>query len=129
MASEIVQETIRTVIQNVQNAKNISDDIIVYGKSQQEHDQALDAVMQALQRNGLTVNKDKCEFNKTKITSFGVVFSKDGISPDPKKVQSVKDAAPLTNISELRSFLGRTNYSSRFVKNYASICEPIHYVD
>ncbi|VDI83276.1 Hypothetical predicted protein [Mytilus galloprovincialis] len=55
-ASEIFQETIRCVIQNVQNAKNISDDIIIYGKSQEEHDEALNDTLQALQRNGLTVN-------------------------------------------------------------------------
>lgn len=78
-----------------------SVDIIVYGKTQQEHDKALDETMQALERNGLTVYKDKCEFNKSKITFFGIVFSKEGISPDPKKVQSVKDAQPPTNVSEM----------------------------
>jgi hypothetical protein len=102
-----------------------SDDIIVYGKSQKEHDSALEATLQALQRSGLTVNKNKCELNKDKITFFGVVFSKDGISPDPKKVQAVKDAVPPTNVSELRSFLGMTNYSSRFIPHYASITEPL----
>jgi hypothetical protein len=54
--------------------------------SQEEHDQALSDTLQALQRNGLTVNKDKCEFNKSKVTFFGVVFSTEGISPDPNKV-------------------------------------------
>ncbi|VDI49213.1 Hypothetical predicted protein [Mytilus galloprovincialis] len=124
-ASEIFQETIRCVIQNVQNAKNISDDIIIYGKSQEEHDEALNDTLQALQRNGLTVNKAKCEFNKSKVTFFGVVFSKEGISPDPSKVKAVKDATPPTTVPELRSFLGMTNYSSRFIRNYASICEPL----
>ncbi|CAC5425645.1 unnamed protein product [Mytilus coruscus] len=104
-ASEIFQETIRS--------------------SQEEHDQALDDILQALQRNGLTVNKDKCEFNKNKVTFFGVVFSKAGISPDPKKVQAVKDAEAPTTVPELRSFLGMTNYSSRFIRHYASICEPL----
>ena len=69
--------------------------------------------------------KEKCEFNKTQITFFGVVFSKNGISPDPKKVQAIKEAAKPANQSELRSFLGMTNYSSRFIPDYASICEPL----
>ncbi|CAC5425652.1 unnamed protein product [Mytilus coruscus] len=68
---------------------------------------------------------DKCEFNKNKVTFFGVVFSKAGISPDPKKVQAVKDAEAPTTVPELRSFLGMTNYSSRFIRHYASICEPL----
>lgn len=66
------------------NAKNISDDIIVYGKTQQEHDEALGATMKALEQNGLTVNKVKCEFNRNRIAFFGIVFSKEGISADPK---------------------------------------------
>ncbi len=77
-ASEIFQETVRCVIQNVANVKNISDDIIVYGKTQGEHDEALNALMKALERNGLTINKKnkkKCEVNKIKITFFGIVFS------------------------------------------------------
>ncbi|XP_056022138.1 uncharacterized protein LOC130055014 [Ostrea edulis] len=124
-ASEIFQETIRCIIQNVKNAKNISDDIIVYGKTQQQHDSALEATLQALQKSGLTVNRGKCELNKDKLTFFGVVFSKDGISPDPRKVQAVKDTAPPANVAELRSFLGMTNYSSRFIPHYASITEPL----
>ena len=85
----------------------------------------LNNTLQALQRNGLTVNKDKCEFNKSKVTFFGVVFSKEGIAPDPNKVQAIKDAEPPTTVSELHSLLGMTNYSSRFIRNYASICEPL----
>ena len=89
------------------------------------HDPAINDTLQALQRNGLTVNKDKCEFNKSKVTFFGVVFSKEGISPDPNRVQAIKDAEIPTTVSELRSFLGMTNYSSLFIRNYASICEPL----
>ncbi|KAK3084740.1 hypothetical protein FSP39_018188 [Pinctada imbricata] len=124
-ASEIFQETIRSVIRDVQGAKNLSDDIIIYGKTQKDHDRSLEAVFQALQESGLTLNKEKCEFNKSEIEFFGVVFSKDGISPDPKKVRAIKEAAPPTNSSELRSFLGMTNYSARFIPDYATICEPL----
>ncbi|XP_062585044.1 uncharacterized protein K02A2.6-like [Saccostrea cucullata] len=90
-----------------------------------EHDSALEATLQALQKSGLTVNSNKCELNKDKITFFGIVFSKDGISPDPRKVKAVKESIPPTNVAELRSFLGMTNYSSRFIPHYATITEPL----
>ncbi|KAK3108827.1 hypothetical protein FSP39_016677 [Pinctada imbricata] len=124
-ASEIFQETIRKSIRRVQNAKNLSDDIIVYGKTQAEHDAALHETFEALQRNGLTVNLKKCEFNKEKISFFGVVFQKEGISPDPAKVDAIHKATQPQNVQELRSFLGMTNYSARFIEHYATICEPL----
>lgn len=124
-ASEIFQETIKNVIQDIDNVKNISDDILVYGKNQREHDIALEKVFDRLNEKGLTVNKQKCELNKTKITFFGVVFGEDGVSPDPTKVSAIKEASIPENINELRSFLGMTSYCSRFIPDYATVCEPL----
>lgn len=124
-ASEIFQEVIRNVISGIPGVKNISDDIIIYGKSQAEHDKALDATFKRLLENGLTLNLEKCEFNKDQVVFFGVTFSKEGISPDPKKVTAIKDMSPPKNVPELRSFLGMTTYSSRFIQNYATLCEPL----
>lgn len=74
------------MIADIPGAKNISDDIVVYGKNQSEHDQALDQTLQRLHQSGLTVNPQKCEFNKPSIEFFGHIFSKDGIAPAPNKV-------------------------------------------
>ena len=63
-ASEIFQETIRQVIQNIPGARNISDDILVYGKDQDSHDKALRSVLRRLSDNGLTLNGSKYEFRK-----------------------------------------------------------------
>ena len=61
--------------------------------------------------------------NKSKITFFGVVFSDQGISRDPVKVEAIKEASRPKNVNELRSFLGMTSYCSRFISDYATICE------
>lgn len=58
-ASEVFQEAIRGVIQHIHGAKNISDDIIVFGKTQEEHDKALEQTFQAIRKAGLTLNKKK----------------------------------------------------------------------
>ena len=124
-ASEIFQETIRQVIQNIPGARNISDDILVYGKDQDSHDKALCSVLQRLSDNGLTLNGSKCEFRKDKVVFFGVTFGGDGISPDPEKVRAVNEFERPQNVKELKSFLGMTNYCSRFIADYAKICEPL----
>jgi hypothetical protein len=59
--------------------------------SQIWNDSALYNTVKRLPENGLTLNLEKCEFNKDKTVFFGVTFSKKGISPDPKKVTTLKD--------------------------------------
>ena len=63
-ASEFFQNTIRTSLEGLEGVHNISDDIIVYGNSQEQHDSRLAAALRRLQEKGLTLNKQKCEFNK-----------------------------------------------------------------
>ena len=109
-AAENFQHMIQTVITDTSGTKNISDDIVVYGKDQSEHDQALDQTLQRLHQSGLTDNPQKCEFNKPSIELFGHVFSKDGITPAPSKVQALHDAVEPQNQTELRSFLGMAQY-------------------
>ena len=70
---------------------NISDDIIVHGKTREKHDKNLEALLQRLQNKCLTVNKSKCEFGQSRIKFYGFIFSEDGFSPDPEKVEAIKN--------------------------------------
>ena len=53
------------------------------------------------------------------------MFSESGISPCPSKVSTIKSAPPPTNVHELRSFLGMIQYCQRFIKDLATISEPL----
>ena len=85
-AAEIFQKSIEEVLQGVEGARNISDDIIVFGKNQVDHDEALRAVLQRMRENNLTANPDKCLFNQSSIDFFCHHFSADSISADDKKI-------------------------------------------
>ena len=106
-------------------AINISDDILVFGKTHEEHDQNLKTVFQYLREKGLTKNKSKCEYSIDKLEFFGYVFSKEGISPDPKKVEDGVNLQTPSTASEVRSLLGMTNYCSGFIPDYATKTEPL----
>ena len=124
-ASEIFQKTINEQIHDIPGALNISDDVIIFGKTQSDHDAALKAVFQKFAKVNLTLNKSKCEFNKASITFFGFVFSSEGISPDPTKVESITSALPPTTTSAVRSFLGMATYCAKFIPNFSDISAPL----
>ena len=86
------------------------DDILVYSKSWEEHEQNLKVVLQTLRENQLYRKLSKCEFLLDKVTFLGQVSSREGISIDPNKVEAVVKWERPTNVTEVRSFLGLAGY-------------------
>ncbi len=102
------------------------DDILVYGKKSEEHDKNLRAVQVRLQEKGLTLNKSKCKLHQKSVEYFGHVFSSDGVKASPTKLEAISQLKPPTNVSEVRSVLGLTNYvGSRFIPNYAALTHSL----
>ena len=64
------------------------DDVLIFGHTQQEHDRRLHSALSKIQKAGLTLNVDKCEFNKSEISFLGHVINHQGISPDPQKTDA-----------------------------------------
>ena len=124
-ASEIFQNTVAEILHGLNRCRNISDDIIVYGKTVAEHDANLKAVLNRLRENNARLNKEKCKFSQKTVTFYGHVFGAHGIRADPKKIQSIKNAPRPTNASEVRSLLGMAQYVSRFIANFATIVAPL----
>ena len=73
---------------------------------------------------GLTDNLEKCEFRRKKIEFFGQIFPGEGVSPDPKKVADLHRAAEPKNVSEVHSFLGMAQYSTRHIKDFVTVTVP-----
>ncbi|GAA6092348.1 uncharacterized protein K02A2.6, partial [Tachysurus ichikawai] len=81
------------------------DDLLVTGRTKQEHLLRLQAVLKRLQETGLRVKKSKCEFGKKQIEYLGFVLDSKGLPPSPDKVTAIKDAPEPTCVKELRAFL------------------------
>ena len=124
-ASEIFQHIIQQQLHGIPGVINFSDDVIVFGKTQDEHNKALQAVFEKFSSVGLTLNKDKCSFDQSTLTFFGFVFSADGVSPDPKKVSAIHNAPSPTSTSGIRSFLGMVNYCAKFIHNFSDLTKPL----
>ena len=124
-ASEIFQRTIADLLSDIPGARNLSDDILVHGKTKAEHDESLRKTLKRLQEKGAKLNREKCKLSVNKLTFFGHVFSDKGISVGPEKIKSIVDTDPPKNVAEVRSFLGMTQYVSRFIPQYATLTEPL----
>ena len=124
-ASEMFQDIISQVISDIPGVFNISDDVVVFSKTQVDHDKALRAVFRRFSSKGLTLNRPKCEFYKSSISFFGFIFSEKGISPDPKKVQAIHSASQPTSASGVRSFLGMATYCAKFIPKFSDVSQPL----
>ena len=101
------------------------DDIIVFGKSQQEHDSRLHTVLSCLSSSGITLNSAKCEFSKNCLIFLGHVIDPQGISPDPSKTTAISQMDTPKSVPELRRFLGMVNQLGKFSPNIAELSHPL----
>ena len=122
---ECFQKQIEQVISGIPNPKNVSDDILIWGKAQEDHDSTLSNILKRIKDSGLKVNPSKCVFSVNKITFGGHVLSKEGILLDPNKISAIQDIQTPSSVTQVKSFLGMTNFCNRFIPNYSTITEPL----
>ena len=101
------------------------DDVLVHGKTKQEHDNNLQPVLQRLQKAGITLNIDKCAFAQGRVNFLGHVIDARGVRPDPDKVIAIQEVQPLENVADVRRFLGMANQMSKFAPRLAEITKPL----
>ena len=101
------------------------DDILVYSKDEQEHEQHLKIVLLTLRDKKLYAKLSKCDFWLKEISFLGHIMSAEGIRVDPVKIEAVVNWKPPRNFTEVRSFLGLAGYYRRVVKGFSIIASPL----
>jgi hypothetical protein len=101
------------------------DDILIYSKSESDHEGHLRLVLQKLRDNQLYVKSSKCEFWIDKVPFLGHIISNEGISVDPAKVKEIMEWTIPTTVTEIWSFLGRARYYRRFIEGFSKIAKPM----
>uniref|UniRef100_A0AAV2MLX7 Gypsy retrotransposon integrase-like protein 1 n=1 Tax=Knipowitschia caucasica TaxID=637954 RepID=A0AAV2MLX7_KNICA len=124
-ASEQYQHEVTSALTGIEGVANISDDIIVHAPDHDTHRQRLHAVLERLEKCGLTLNGEKCQFEMDKLVFMGILLTEKGVGPTSERVRALEEAREPENASEVRSFLGLAGYSSRFIPQFATISEPL----
>ena len=124
-APEHFQRRMSELLSGLEEVLCQMDDVLIFGKDEVEHDRRLEAALRRIQDAGATLNPQKCEFRKRKITFLGNVIDKNGITADPEKTEALRRMSTPTNVSELRRFLGMANQLGKFTPNLAEITQPL----
>jgi transposase InsO family protein len=101
------------------------DDILIYSKTQEEHNMHVRQVLLRLQQYGLYAKLEKCTFDENHVEFLGYVISHKGISMDPSKVQAVLDWQTPSSVRDVQCFLGFANFYRKFIKDYSKIVMPL----
>jgi hypothetical protein len=86
------------------------DDILIYSKSDSDHEEHLRLVLQKLQDNQLYAKYNKCELWINEVPFLGHIISNGGISVDPTKAREIVAWSIPSTVTEVRSFLGLAGY-------------------
>ncbi|XP_034674313.1 uncharacterized protein LOC117905510, partial [Vitis riparia] len=101
------------------------DDMIVKSRDRPDHLAALERFFERIRQFKLRLNLKKCTFGVTSGKLLGYMVSERGIEVDPDKIRAILDMPAPRTEREVRGFLGRLQYISRFIARLTDICEPI----
>ncbi len=114
------------LLRDIPNTAVYIDDILITGKTEQEHLQNLEKVLSILEDEGFTLKEEKCEFLTDEVQYLGHIISAEGVRPAKAKTRAILDAPAPNNVSQLRSFLGMVNYYGKFMSNLSTKLAPLY---
>lgn len=102
------------------------DDIIVFTKTIDEHIILLREIFVRLRKHNFKLKVEKSKFLKKEIDYLGFIINENGCSPNPLKIDCVRNFPQPANVTETQRFLGLCNYYRKFINNYAHIARPLY---
>jgi hypothetical protein len=101
------------------------DDILVFSRSEEEHEEHLRFVLQKLWEHQLYAKFSKCDFWLKEVSFLGHIITDGGTVADPSKVRDVLNWSPPKNVPKIRSFLGLAGYYHRFIEGFSEIVKSL----
>ena len=102
------------------------DDILITGKTEEEHLTNLSAVLQKLSAAGMKLKSEKCSFLLKEVEYLGHKISAQGLQPSMEKVRAIMEAPQPLNVTQLKSFLAMLNYYGKFLPNLSTHLAPLY---
>ncbi|XP_035792094.1 uncharacterized protein K02A2.6-like [Anopheles albimanus] len=114
-----------TMLAGLEDVAVYLDDIVIGGVDESTHVKNLTAILKKLQDYGFKIRREKCTFGQSPIKYLGHILDKNGVRPDPAKIEAITKMPQPKNQSEVRSFLGAINYYGKFVPHMRNLRYPL----
>ena len=101
------------------------DDIVVFSQSEEEHEEHMNQVFDALEENGLKRKSSKCTFIAPWVELLGYVVSANGITCNPAKTEAIAELPKPKNVKDVPSFLGMAGYYRQCVPQFVKVAAPL----
>ena len=123
LSSDVYQYKVDGHLEHIENCVAITDDIIAFGFNPDgtDHDATVRQIMNKAKQVGMRFNPAKCQFKHEEVKFFGMVLNRQGIVPDPAKIEALLKLPEPKTEALLQSFLGMINYLSRFEPKIANL--------
>ena len=125
VASDIFQKKLDSIFAGEHGITGIADDMVIYGKTTEEHDRNFLRFMELCRKNNLTLNKDKLQFRQESVSFFGHQWTKNGMQADPKKIKAITSMEFPPDKETCQSFLGMVNYLNRYSPCLAELTDSL----
>ena len=103
----------------------IHNDVIVYRYTWEDHDANLINFFNVCQMEDLCLSSKKLELHHDRLIFFGAIYSRDGVKPDPRKIQGIEEMTEPETKQQLQSFLGMVTYMGNFIPHLSHHTEPL----
>ena len=103
----------------------ISDDILIWGDTAEQHDTALHELLTRCQNVGIRLNREKIQYKQTIVKFYGHILTNKGLQADPSKIDAIVQMPPPPDVKSLQSFLGLVNYMARFQPSLSIVSRPL----
>lgn len=120
------QKIIEQIFQGLDGVIVFLDDILITGRTREEHIANVEKVLSRLAKAGLTISLEKSEFFKESVIYLGHKIDKFGLHTCNDKIEAINKAPIPENPSQLKSFLGLVNYYHKFIPNSSTILQPLY---
>ena len=124
-APEIFQRIMDQMLEGIEGATAIMDDILIAGSNAQQHDAVLRKVIERATTYNLKLNLQKCLIRQPAVPYIGHLLTSEGLKPDPSKVAAVRAMPTPKNKDDIKRFLGFVTYLAKFIPNLSEFDAPL----
>ena len=124
-APEMYQRAMDEMLEGIDHALAIMDDILIAGRDTAHHDSVLEKVLDRARSYNLKLNFEKVKVLKQQVQYVGHIISAEGLKPDPEKVRAMKDMPPPETKEDVCRFLGSIQYLAKFLPMLAEVETPL----